>query len=192
VTNGPRSATQAPAGFLARVRALPRSRPVIGWINCAAFGVGTLGVLAVGVLSLSAAPSPEVPVASTTPAAPVASAEPAVFRPLVAGTPVPAALTARRPSATEALILDTFGPLGPQAIAVARCESSLDPQAISDGGGNYGLFQINRLAHEAWLSSLGYSFEQLLDPQLNVLVARAIYQRAGSWEPWECDWAATT
>jgi hypothetical protein len=38
-----------------------------------------------------------------------------------------------------------FGPTSPQATRVAHCESTLDPAAVSRGGGNWGLFQINRV-----------------------------------------------
>ena len=38
-----------------------------------------------------------------------------------------------------------FGPLAPQATRVAQCESSLNPAAVSPGGGNWGLFQINQV-----------------------------------------------
>ena len=47
------------------------------------------------------------------------------------------------PSAAQDAITQAFGPLADQAMGVARCESGLDPNAVSRGGGNWGLFQIN-------------------------------------------------
>jgi hypothetical protein len=77
-----------------------------------------------------------------------------------------------------------FGPIAAQATAIAKCESSLNPNAISPGGGNYGLFQIN-ISHRAWVESLGYSWSQILDPFVNSHIARLLYNQSG-WYPWSC------
>jgi soluble lytic murein transglycosylase-like protein len=95
------------------------------------------------------------------------------------------ALSACGPSsAADDAINRSFGPAAGQARAVAQCESSLNPNAISPGGGNYGLFQINRV-NAGLVSSLGYSWNQILDPYVNAAVAKAMFDRQG-WAPWAC------
>jgi hypothetical protein len=102
---------------------------------------------------------------------------------VVAPTPPPAA------SAVEAVILEVFGPVdGRAAIGVARCESHLNPKAISRGGGNWGLFQINT-AHRGRVAAMGYQWEDLLDARVNALVAKSIFDEQG-WQPWGCRRAA--
>ena len=68
------------------------------------------------------------------------------------------------------------------AVAVAMCESSLDPSRIGDkhlSKPSYGLFQVSRIYHN-------YSEEYLLNEDNNLEVARKIYDRAGGWRPWTC------
>lgn len=68
------------------------------------------------------------------------------------------------------------------AVAVAMCESSLDPSRIGDKHlpkPSYGLFQVSRIYHN-------YSEEYLLNEDNNLEVARKIYDRAGGWRPWTC------
>jgi hypothetical protein len=36
---------------------------------------------------------------------------------------------------------------------------------------------------------MGYRWDQILDPNVNAAVARAIYDEQG-WRPWACRWAA--
>ncbi|CAN5718535.1 hypothetical protein BH20ACT2_BH20ACT2_04680 [soil metagenome] len=72
-----------------------------------------------------------------------------------------------------------------QATAIAKCESGLDPAAVSPGGGNVGLFQINTV-HRGLVADLGYSWDQLTDPSVNASVARVIYDQANGWGPWSC------
>jgi len=90
----------------------------------------------------------------------------------------------------HAILTNFQGDLGGQAVNVARCESSLNPGAISPGGGNYGLFQINTV-HRSLVASMGYTWDELLNPYVNADVARAIYDQAGGWSPWACAWAAS-
>ena len=71
-----------------------------------------------------------------------------------------------------------------KALAVATCESGLRADAISPGGANWGLFQINRV-HEGRVRSLGYTWSQMLDPYVNTRVALSIYKESG-WAPWAC------
>ncbi len=68
-----------------------------------------------------------------------------------------------------------------EAVAVARCESHLDFNAISADGQNVGGFQIN-LVH---VGKAGGDAAQLLIPSVNVGVAYAIWLDQG-WLPWAC------
>jgi hypothetical protein len=71
-----------------------------------------------------------------------------------------------------------------KAERVAKCESGLRANAVSPGGGNWGLFQINSV-HRGLVASMGYSWNQILDPYVNAKVARHIYNQGG-WQPWGC------
>ena len=68
-----------------------------------------------------------------------------------------------------------------KALAIAKCESSLNPKAYNDknsnGSWDAGLFQIN--------SVHGYTVNHLMDLENNVKIARKIYDRQG-WKPWVC------
>ncbi len=79
-----------------------------------------------------------------------------------------------------------------KAVRVARCESGLDPAAVSPGGGNWGLFQINTV-HKTTVARLGYSWTQIRNPYVNARVARYIYddaaRRGSGWAPWTCRYA---
>ena len=72
-----------------------------------------------------------------------------------------------------------------KAVQVATCESGLDPTAVSAGGGNWGLFQINKV-HEPTLRQMGYSWDQITDPVVNAKLARSIYDTSG-WRAWSCN-----
>lgn len=85
----------------------------------------------------------------------------------------------------KAIIAEVFGPAeGTNAIAVANCESHLNPRAISKGGGNWGLFQINQV-HKQRVARMGFAWDDLLDPRVNSLVAKSIFDDGG-WGPWAC------
>lgn len=71
------------------------------------------------------------------------------------------------------------------ALAVARCESGLNPGAIGDNypiNGlhlpSYGVFQIRGFADRGTPA-------QLLDPEYNVRFAYDMYRSQG-WQPWTC------
>ena len=108
----------------------------------------------------------------------IAPPAPPVAKTVRAPQPPPA------PGSVEAVITEIFGAHAPDAIAVARCESHLNPAAISRGGGNWGLFQINT-AHRSRVARMGYAWEDLLDARVNALVARSIFAEQG-WSPWAC------
>jgi hypothetical protein len=109
-----------------------------------------------------------------------------VARPVLAAVRAP--LPPPAPGSVEAIITEIFGPDARAAIGVARCESHLNPGAISRGGGNWGLFQINR-AQARRVAAMGYQWNDLLDARVNSQVAKAIFDEQG-WRPWGCRAAA--
>jgi hypothetical protein len=124
------------------------------------------------------------PIAMVTPAPPA----PAAPAPAPAPAPGPVAVSGPPAGSVEEIILEVFGEHGQAAIGVARCESGLNPGAISRGGGNWGLFQINKV-HRGRVEAMGYRWEDVLDARVNTLVAHAIFSEQG-WSPWGCRHAA--
>jgi len=85
-------------------------------------------------------------------------------------------------SEIEALII-AYWPEQPEvALAVAKAESGLNPTASNWAdahkgcNGSFGIFQIG-CVH-------GSSVEDLYNVEYNIKKARAIYDVAGSWQPW--------
>lgn len=72
-----------------------------------------------------------------------------------------------------------------KAVRVAECESGLDPEAISPGGGNWGLFQVNTIHRRSgnFEASTGRPWEDVLHPYWNAMYARQLYDARG-WQPW--------
>ena len=126
------------------------------------------------------------PTTSTTAAARPAAVQQAAS-PTTTVAPRPAA-PAPAAGSVEAIILEVFGAHGREAIGVARCESHLTPAAVSRNGANWGLFQINT-AHRSRVAQMGYRWQDLLDPRVNALVAKSIFDEQG-WRPWGCRGAA--
>lgn len=91
---------------------------------------------------------------------------------------------------TEDVIRGSFAEFGApphvqeQAIQVARCESGLRWDAVSPGGGNWGMFQINRV-HQGRVNGMGYAWQEMLYPWQNARVAASIWAEQG-WRPWTC------
>jgi hypothetical protein len=95
------------------------------------------------------------------------------------------------PSAAQDAITQAFGPIADQAMNVAQCESNMDPNAVSRGGGNYGLFQINTVHADEFQSVTGQPYYNgALDPYANANYAKYLYDQSGGWGPWACRWAA--
>lgn len=69
-----------------------------------------------------------------------------------------------------------FGDRAPAACRVAWCESRWDFYAVSPGGANIGLFQINRI--HGWHASF--------DPDTNVAYAYELSRGGTYWGPWAC------
>ncbi|HEX4819388.1 MAG TPA: transglycosylase SLT domain-containing protein [Acidimicrobiales bacterium] len=94
-------------------------------------------------------------------------------------------------SPAQDAINQAFGPIADQATRVADCESGMDPNAISSGGGNYGLFQINYVHSDAFQAFTGQPYHDgALDPYANAAYAKHLYDESGGWGPWSCRWAA--
>jgi len=85
---------------------------------------------------------------------------------------------------SKAAIQEYFPDQYDKALSVATCESNLDPHAVSPGGGNWGLFQINTI-HADLVSQLGYQWSEMTNAFLNARVARMIYDQSG-WSAWSC------
>jgi hypothetical protein len=85
----------------------------------------------------------------------------------------------------EWLVRQTFPETPDKAVRVARCESRLQPGAISPDGANWGVMQVN-VVHRGLAARMGYSWDQMLQAGPNLAVARAVYDRAGGWGPWSC------
>lgn len=87
------------------------------------------------------------------------------------------------PKTIEDKIRATFPEDPENAIKIARCESGLKEAAFNpantNGTTDSGIFQIN--------SVHGVAKHILMDSDVNIAVARVIYERAGnSWRPWVC------
>lgn len=162
-------------------------------------GVSTETALVLGVVEDPAASRP-APVAASAPEvvaldtaqATLVSAETVVALTVTETVEIPAptpgtAAPAPGGSAVEA-IQAVFGEHAQEAVNVARCESGLNQAAVSRGGGNWGLFQINKV-HRGRVAAMGFAWEDLLDPRVNSLVAKSIFDEQG-WRPWACRRAA--
>lgn len=114
----------------------------------------------------------------------------AVFVGVLGLTACNPAAQADSPSAAQDAINQAFGPLAGEAMGVAQCESSLDPNAVSPGGGNWGLFQINTVHRSSFEAVTGHPWSAVLDPYLNSNFAAWLYNESGGWGPWACKWAA--
>lgn len=87
----------------------------------------------------------------------------------------------RATSEIEAKILKAFDN-DPVSVAVAKCESQLDPTRIGDTDfhrPSVGLFQINQYYHP-------YTTKELQDADRNIEIAKNIKDRWGNWNAWSC------
>jgi hypothetical protein len=86
----------------------------------------------------------------------------------------------------EWFIQDVFGAAdAPAAISVATCESSLNPEAVSPGGGNHGLFQINNVHQGEFEAVTGRPWSDVYNPKWNAYYAKHLFDSQG-WGPWAC------
>ena len=68
------------------------------------------------------------------------------------------------------------------AVAIAMCESRLDPTREGDTDmekHSWGLFQINQTWHK-------FDTETLTNPDENIRIAKEIKDRWGNWNAWSC------
>lgn len=144
------------------------------------------------LIAADEAVQPEPATTTTTEPAPVTTVTVSKLPPTTRGTTV-TTLTVRTTlpeyadepmGDIEWLIRQTFPETPDKAVRVARCESKLNPRAISPTS-DYGLMQVN-IVHRGLASSMGYRWEQMLEVMPNLAVARAIYDDAGGWGPWTC------
>lgn len=69
-------------------------------------------------------------------------------------------------------------PEDPQtALAIAKCESGLKPNAVGPTN-DHGIFQLHEPSHD--LSEI-----DVYDPKENIAFARKLYDESG-WQPWVC------
>lgn len=160
---------------------------------------GAAGEAAAVVLAAPPASATTAPAASTAvaevPAAPVEVAaapdpEPAAPAPEAPAPPAAEATVAAPPpaptgSSVEAAIQAWFPDVYDQALRVAACESSLNPGAVSRGGGNHGLFQINNVHRRNFEAVTGQPWSMVYDAYYNSQYARRLYDGSG-WRPWTC------
>jgi Lysozyme like domain len=124
--------------------------------------------------------------ATTTTTAPPPTTAPPTTAPPTTAPPAaaPAAAPAPSGSALEA-IAAWFPDVYDQAVHVASCESSLNPGAMSAGGGNHGLFQINNVHAGSFAAVTGQSWDARYNAHYNAQFARYLYDQSG-WGPWAC------
>jgi hypothetical protein len=129
----------------------------------------------------SAASAAVPPVTATPPAKPTEKQPPAAA-PVTAAAPAPAPAD----TPVEAAIRRWFPENFEKASDVAWCESRHDPGAVSPGGGNHGLFQINSVHRAEFEAVTGVSWDAgIYDASLNAQYARALFDQQG-WAPWAC------
>jgi hypothetical protein len=68
---------------------------------------------------------------------------------------------------------------------LAHCESTLNPGAVSPGGGNWGLFQINTVHRSSFEAVTGRPWSAVLEADANAQFARWLFDQQG-WAPWAC------
>ncbi len=85
----------------------------------------------------------------------------------------------------QAYINQLFGERAGEATRVATCESRLDPGAVSAGGGNHGLFQINNVHRGTFEQVTGQPWSAVYHPYYNAQFAKWLFDQSG-WRPWAC------
>lgn len=92
--------------------------------------------------------------------------------------------TACSPEEWIALYFDDVGQTQ-NAINVATCESGLNPEAMSPGGGNHGLFQINSVHRASFERVTRMDWSYRYHPGHNAQFAKWLWEQSG-WGPWSC------
>lgn len=132
---------------------------------------------------------PPLPPPTTTTTAPQLPPEPLQAPPT---TQAPQVQPAPSGDAVAA-IRRAFSPYGQSAVdialRVARCESRMDPHALSDSGTYAGLFQIGNFWAEDFLSVTGMPYyDGRFDALANAAFAAWLAYEApgGGWQHWSC------
>jgi hypothetical protein len=77
-----------------------------------------------------------------------------------------------------------------RALRILHCESTdgLNPYTYDLGAANGGPMQINRYTWADYFSeSFGWSWDEVVkNLDIHLKAARHVYDRSGSWYPWEC------
>lgn len=100
--------------------------------------------------------------------------------------------TCSGPADCPALIRRAFteqgvGWRGSEAVAVATCESGLNPSARGGGGGNYaGLFQQSLSYWPGRAAQYGFAGASPYDPWANAMVSAGMVRDTGGWSHWSC------
>lgn len=90
----------------------------------------------------------------------------------------------------EAIIREVFGAEGDRAVRIAKCESQLNPDAVSSTN-DHGIMQINR---PTWnkpnhpdpvAQFIGQNWHNVYDARTNAEMALKIRQTYG-WQMWSC------
>lgn len=92
----------------------------------------------------------------------------------------------------EQIICEVFGPNCAKAIAVAKCESGLNPTAVSRTN-DHGLFQLHkdsqRVADALWWDAqlgLGLGWDAIYNPYVNSYLAHSQSNGGSNFSSWTC------
>jgi hypothetical protein len=84
-------------------------------------------------------------------------------------------------------ILAVFGPYGQSALAVARCESGLNPGAVNASSGASGLFQFLRSTWRSTWAGTSYRYASPFNADAHIRAAHEVFVRDGyGWREWVC------
>lgn len=72
-----------------------------------------------------------------------------------------------------------------EAHLIVQCESGHHPDAVSPGGRDHGLFQINNVHRAEFERVTQVGWEHRYTPYWNAAYARHLYDQRG-WQPWTC------
>lgn len=106
--------------------------------------------------------------------------QPSPVQSATGSTPPPAA---QGNTTITGMISQVFGPNAPAAIAVARCESGLNPSATNPSSGAAGLFQF---LPSTWRGT-SQAASSPYNAWANTVAAHEVFVRDGySWREWSC------
>ncbi|MFH0981441.1 MAG: transglycosylase SLT domain-containing protein [Planctomycetota bacterium] len=71
-----------------------------------------------------------------------------------------------------------------RALAIIRCESMGDPDAVNPRSGTSGLFQHRPQYWASRSAAAGWAGADIMDPEANVAVAAWLVHHGGGWQHW--------